>query len=96
MNQAQPVVARETALEGARALAERIRRAVEVSRCAWRGHELGLTVSIGVTVSIGLAEFVPGKTDRALLDAADRALYAAKAAGRNRVMTSEDGEVTSA
>jgi two-component system cell cycle response regulator len=85
------VVARETALDGARILAERIRGAVEHARCAWHGHDLGLTVSIGVTVSIGLAEYVSGKTDRALLDAADRALYAAKAAGRNRVVAMEDG-----
>ncbi|WP_242346982.1 diguanylate cyclase [Anaeromyxobacter terrae] len=80
------VVARETGLQGARALGERIRRAVERSRCAWHGHDLGLTVSIGVTVSIGLAEYVAGRSDRELLEAADRALYLAKQAGRNRVI----------
>jgi two-component system cell cycle response regulator len=80
------VVARETGLPGARALGERIRRAVERSRCAWHGHDLGLTVSIGVTVSIGLAEFVPGRSERELLESADRALYLAKQAGRNRVV----------
>jgi two-component system cell cycle response regulator len=80
------VIARETGLQGARALAERIRRAVERSRCAWHGHDLGLTVSIGVTVSIGLAEYVPGRSDRELLESADRALYLAKQAGRNRVV----------
>jgi two-component system cell cycle response regulator len=80
------VVARETGLPGARALGERIRRAVERSRCAWHGHDLGLTVSIGVTVSIGLAEFVPGRSEHELLESADRALYLAKQAGRNRVV----------
>ena len=80
------VIARETGLPGARALGERIRRAVERSRCAWHGHDLGLTVSIGVTVSIGLAEFVPGRSERELLESADRALYLAKQAGRNRVV----------
>lgn len=86
------VVARETGLAGARALGERIRRAVERSRCAWHGHDLGLTVSIGVTVSIGLAEYVPGRSDRELLEAADRALYLAKQAGRNRVVAIAAGE----
>ena len=86
------VVARETGLQGARALGERIRRAVERSRCAWHGHDLGLTVSIGVTVSIGLAEFIPGRSDRELLEAADRALYLAKQAGRNRVVAVAAGE----
>jgi two-component system, cell cycle response regulator len=80
------VIARETALSGGKALAERIRRAVERSRCAWQGHDLGLTVSIGVTVSVGLAEYVPGRTDRELVECADRALYLAKQAGRNQVM----------
>jgi two-component system, cell cycle response regulator len=86
------VVARETALDGARILGERIRCAVEHARCAWHGTDLGLTVSIGVTVSSGHAKYVAGKTDRALLDAADRALYAAKAAGRNRVVAMDEGE----
>ncbi len=81
------VVARETALEGARALAERIRRAVERSSCAWQGSDLGVTVSIGVTVSVELTQFVAGRTEREVLEAADRALYLAKQGGRNRVVT---------
>ncbi len=80
------VLARETALGGAKALAERIRKAVERSRVAWQGHDLSLTVSIGVTVSIGLTHFQPDRTDREMLEAADRALYQAKQAGRNCVV----------
>jgi diguanylate cyclase (GGDEF)-like protein len=80
------IVARETQLDGARALAERIRRAIEKSRCAWQGQDLGVTVSIGVTVSVGAAERAADLTERELIDAADRALYLAKQAGRNRVV----------
>jgi two-component system cell cycle response regulator len=80
------VVARETPMDGAQSLGERIRRAVEKSHCAWRGHDLGVTVSIGVTVSVGLAEFVPGRSEREIIESADRALYLAKQAGRNRVV----------
>ncbi len=82
------VIARETALEGARALAERIRRAVERSHCTWQGDRLGVTVSVGVTASAKITGYVPGRTDRALVETADRALYAAKAQGRNCVVTS--------
>ncbi len=80
------VVARETELAGARALGERIRRAVERSRCAWQGQEIALTVSIGVTVSAGAAHPEAGRSERELLEAADRALYLAKQGGRNRVV----------
>jgi diguanylate cyclase (GGDEF)-like protein len=60
----------------ARAVAERIRGEVEE----------GFISHDGLTVSCGVAAFpdAPGKTE-ALLWAADRALYAAKDAGRNRV-----------
>ncbi|MHB2007904.1 MAG: diguanylate cyclase domain-containing protein, partial [Acidobacteriaceae bacterium] len=47
------------------------------------GHVLNLTVSVGVAV------LMPDKSARAdvLVEAADRGLYAAKQAGRDRVMT---------
>ncbi len=80
------VLARETTLAGAHALAERIRKAIERSSISWEGREVALTVSIGVTVSIGLTQFEPGRTDRDLLEAADKALYRAKQNGRNCVV----------
>ncbi|HEX9243272.1 MAG TPA: GGDEF domain-containing protein [Anaeromyxobacter sp.] len=83
------VIARETPLDGALALAERIRLAVERSQFTWEGRQLGVTVSVGLTVSVGAATFVPGRSERDLLGAADRALYAAKQQGRNRVVAVE-------
>jgi diguanylate cyclase len=62
---------------------ERIREAVQ--RHDWSQLQAGLAI----TVSVGLAE-VSGQTDAAAgLQTADALLYRAKAAGRNRVMTSD-------
>jgi diguanylate cyclase (GGDEF)-like protein len=80
------VLARETSLSGAHALAERVRRAVERSRCSFERQEIAITVSIGVTVSQGLTAFERGRTEQQLLEAADRALYRAKRLGRNTVV----------
>ncbi|HEY6106568.1 MAG TPA: GGDEF domain-containing protein, partial [Anaeromyxobacteraceae bacterium] len=87
------VLARETGLTGARALGERIRKAVERSRLTWQGHDLSLTVSIGVTVSVGVSHFEAGVTERQIIETADRALYQAKKAGRNCVVA--EGETPS-
>lgn len=63
-------------------LAERMRAAVEDM------HLASPAPDGRVTVSIGLAHFMPGTADaQALIDGADRALYEAKRGGRNRVGT---------
>lgn len=80
------VIARETALDGAQLLGERIRHAVERSRCVWQDRELAVTVSVGVAVSELPSRYVPGETERHLVEVADRALYRAKQDGRNRVV----------
>jgi two-component system cell cycle response regulator len=70
----------DAGIEDARALSERVRRMV-----AERPIEVG-SLGVPVTVSIGVAVFVPGRDDEATLVArADAALYRAKAGGRNRV-----------
>lgn len=83
------VLSPDSGLHQARALGERIRAEVEAAPLLLDGHVLGMTVSVGVT------EAVPGESDvTALLQRADAALYAAKRAGRNRVVAS--GEVAPA
>ncbi|MDE1007329.1 MAG: diguanylate cyclase [Paraburkholderia fungorum] len=76
------VILPDTAAEGALNVAEQIRGKVQSLRVAHRDGEV-----IAVTVSIGCATCVPADGANALdlLAAADRQLYAAKAAGRNRV-----------
>ena len=65
---------------GAQHLAERVREAVEKNRLVFEGAKLSLTASFGLAVWPG-----DGKDPEALLASADRALYAAKQGGRNRV-----------
>ena len=43
-----------------------------------------------VTASIGVAEFIPGDSVANLVERADRKLYEAKRAGRNRIVFDED------
>ncbi len=76
----------QTSLEQAMQAAERIRRSVEGMRISHNGTD------IAVTVSIGVATWNETVTDlKTMIAAADRALYRAKAAGRNRVESSEAG-----
>jgi two-component system cell cycle response regulator len=71
----------QTDLEGARALAERLREQVIVDAVP------GLPTGDRVTLSIGLAAWGgPEDTAERLLSRADKALYQAKADGRNRVV----------
>jgi diguanylate cyclase (GGDEF)-like protein len=70
-----------TALAGAEHLAERLRAEVEKAHLVAEGARLSVTISVGVALWPQ-----DGKDPAALLASADRALYAAKAGGRNRVM----------
>jgi diguanylate cyclase (GGDEF)-like protein len=73
----------ETDLEGAVALAERLRAACEALRVTVPG---GLWAGLAVTMSVGAATCDPeDKTFEDLLRRADATLYRAKHGGRNRV-----------
>lgn len=64
-----------------RVMAERLRTAVEA-------HDFN---GIHITISIGVSQWQPGEiSGTAALDWADKALYAAKRTGRNRVMLASD------
>jgi diguanylate cyclase (GGDEF)-like protein len=77
------VLLRETELDGAVALAERIREKVAATVIEGRGHG-----EINVTVSIGLAMAEHRDRDIAdVIERADHALYAAKTGGRNQVVS---------
>ena len=74
------VVLPETDAAGARAIAERLRAAVESTAHATDQGALRVTVSVGVATWPG-----GGQNGDELLTTADRALYRAKQTGRNRV-----------
>jgi diguanylate cyclase (GGDEF)-like protein len=76
------VVLPGTVLESAVSTAERIRLAIEQVPVRYERELLKVTVSIGVTAAIPGS---PASVEQ-LFEAADRAMYEAKHAGRNRVM----------
>lgn len=79
------VMYRDATIPAAREIAEGLRKTIEARKFERDG------ATFGVTISQGLAEWPRhGKTAEALIAAADRALYAAKQAGRNRVCTADE------
>jgi diguanylate cyclase len=75
----------------AKLLAERIRKSIESSEIKLRSTT---TVLSAITVSIGVAQLNRGETSADLIRHTDNALYAAKRAGRNVVVSQADVETT--
>jgi diguanylate cyclase (GGDEF)-like protein len=88
------VILPDTSLEGALILAEQLRQRV-AALAAQPEEEALAALRVAVSCSIGIACLPEhGSTAGALVEAADRALYAAKAAGKNRVKVYDSGMAT--
>lgn len=72
------VILPETSLENAHALLEKIRAAIASTSFNYKEEPLAITLSVGIT------EFKEGDNIESAFARADKALYAAKANGRNR------------
>jgi diguanylate cyclase len=77
------VILPATPLDAGLAVAERVRSLLEGQQIVAKGSAR----SYGhITMSLGVAGYDPGERQSELIERADRALYAAKGAGRNRVV----------
>jgi diguanylate cyclase len=74
----------ETDLARARQLAENLRRSIEQAEFHFRNKR------VPITISCGLSEFRHGDSTSTVFDRADKALYRAKEAGRNRCLSDRD------
>ena len=82
------IILGQTNIDNAMLTAERIRKAVEQTLFVYQEVELHITISTGVTgIKSG------DDTDNILIGRADKALYEAKALGRNRVVLGSDALV---
>jgi len=83
------VICTNTAIDGAVLVAERLRKTVESLQVIIPDGSTGNQV-IHISVSIGVAEINESvESKQKLIQAADQALYRAKAEGRNRVIVAE-------
>ena len=81
------VLARGTAHDGARVLAQRLRTRIGLAKVLTLNGIVNVTASIGVAVMQGEGSY---KTSAELVAAADEALYAAKRNGRDQVVVNVD------
>src|SRR5690606_8896692 len=80
----------ETDINGARVVAESIRKTIESASII---NPMSKKVVSRVTVSLGLTELLPQDQLEEAIARADKALYNAKNSGRNRVSIAETGSV---
>jgi diguanylate cyclase (GGDEF)-like protein/PAS domain S-box-containing protein len=81
------IILPEASLEATYQKAEEIRKAIEKLQLNYQGKKM-----TSITASLGVASYPDrGKTGFAVIQAADAALYRAKAAGRNQVIVADDG-----
>ena len=73
-------------LNGAASLAERVRAAFAEKKLTIRSST---TSVVNMTASFGVAELRSGETVASFMDRADKSLYAAKKAGRNKVVADD-------
>lgn len=83
------IIMTNTHLELAKIIAERIRKGVMDTPLHLKEF------SIPVTISLGVAMLRKSERKEALIERADKAMYEAKKAGRNRVMIAEEGDDSS-
>jgi diguanylate cyclase (GGDEF)-like protein len=86
------MIARGIDPNGALLFAERVRSLVERAHVVWEGRRVSVTISVGVAHN----QVVPAITrGEELTAAADAALYRAKSAGRNRVVSTATHDLNS-
>ena len=81
------VILPRTDLDGATHVAERIRSATEATPATAAGQDIKVTVSGGCALG-------PGRSVDEMIRAVDTQLYAAKAAGRNRIIATTQFEAS--
>lgn len=81
------VILPATPLEAATIVAEQIRKNVASKRIVRRRTDEDLG---GITLSLGVAQYMPGENEQALVERSDAALYVAKRSGRNQTASERD------
>ena len=80
-----------TKLAEAKMVAERLRKAVEKTKIDVSKVNSDVSEkNIGVTISLGIAEYADGDDEKTILQKADKALYKAKESGRNKAEVYEN------